>query len=278
MDWNDQTIAQLKTLWPVHRGSLRSIARIMGATYGQISGKSRLLGLQFPHKASKVVLAPESPSMIEGRTIYRGQVREAGGGTAVLKTGSDQRKLGGRIKKSRWKGLALYSLTLEERATCPRTCRQFATCYGNNMQWSVRFEHGLDLEIQIWRDLHRLARKHREGFVVRLHVLGDFYSVSYVDMWEAALQHFPGLRIFGYTHWRSETRIGAAINKLRNRNWDRFAMRTSDAQTGPRTAVIKEASQARDRIICPAQTGRTANCASCGLCWQTKKPIAFLSH
>lgn len=276
MEWGPETIAQLKRLWPVHRGKVRAIAKEMGATQGQIDGKSRILGLQFPHKAG-TVLAAESPSMLEARTIYRGQVREVTG-TPVLKTGFDQRKLGGRIIKSRWKGLALYCLTLEERATCPKTCRQLKSCYGNNMQWAVRFEHGLDLEIQIWRDLHRLSRKHKDGFVVRLHILGDFYSVSYVDMWEAALDHFPGLRIFGYTHWRSETPIGFAINRLRNRNWARFAMRTSDAQSGPRTAVIKQASQAGDRIICPAQTGKTANCSSCGLCWQTKKPIAFLSH
>lgn len=274
-EWSDHDVGELKRLWKSNGGKIRKVAKAMGRSQGSIDGKSRVLGLQFPHGKS-TILAPESPAIIEARTIFRGQVHEPG--TNVLKWADNNRKLGGKIIKSRWRGMRMYSLSLEERATCPRTCRQFQSCYGNQMQWAIRFAHGLDLEIQIWRELAVLQKRYPRGFVVRLHLLGDFPSVSYVDLWQAALQFFPALNVFGYTHWQAHTPIGAAISVIRHHHWDRFAVRTSDAQRGPRTSVIKDAVQAKGRIICPAQTGRTANCASCGLCWQTKKPIAFLAH
>jgi hypothetical protein len=31
-------------------------------------------------------------------------------------------------------------------------------------------------------------------------------------------------------------------------------------------------------ILCPVQTGKTASCTTCALCWSTKKPIRFLLH
>jgi hypothetical protein len=33
-----------------------------------------------------------------------------------------------------------------------------------------------------------------------------------------------------------------------------------------------------DSFVCPEQTGRTESCSTCGLCWATKKRVAFLQH
>jgi hypothetical protein len=191
--------------------------------------------------------------------------------------------LGPFVRKGKWKGFPIFSLTLEERATCPRTCSQWLTCYGNNMGRSIRYEAGPVLEAQIWRELIALQKQEPQGFVVRLHILGDFYSVNYVRMWKRALQTFPALHVFGYTARNSlpgrknPDPIGVAIEDLRTRMWDRFAVRTSGAHTGPRTKVIADEKDKGDAIVCPAQTrGRT--CATCALCWSTRKPIAFLQH
>ena len=37
----------------------------------------------------------------------------------LLVSGKNNRKLGGTVEKGRYKGYALYGLSLEERATCP---------------------------------------------------------------------------------------------------------------------------------------------------------------
>ena len=42
--------------------------------------------------------------------------------TDILKIGSNNDKLGGLIEKGIWAGLPIYSLTLEERKTCPTSC------------------------------------------------------------------------------------------------------------------------------------------------------------
>ena len=33
-----------------------------------------------------------------------------------------------------------------------------------------------------------------------------------------------------------------------------------------------------DAIICPQQIGKTSSCSTCGLCWQSRKRIAFIQH
>lgn len=215
--------------------------------------------------------------MLENRTRYPDRVYDAP--VDVLKSGMDQRKIGPVVTKGRWKGFRIFTLTLEERATCPPTCAQLASCYGNNMQWSSRYRHGDELQARLFLQLVRLQDRFPRGFVVRLHILGDFYSVTYVDFWALALDEFPALHVFGYTAHPANGMIGAKIAALRDKHWDRFAVRTSGAKEGPRTNVY--ASQARiprGTIYCPVQRMKSRNCGTCALCWATDKPIAFLQH
>src|SRR3990167_9551526 len=62
--------------------------------------------------------------------------------TNVLKRSIDNAKLG-KLREWRagaFKGMPLYSLTLEERATCERSCNAWSVCYGNNMPFAHRFD------------------------------------------------------------------------------------------------------------------------------------------
>lgn len=277
MKWDYQTTETLLSMWDKYGGKTRRIAREMALTPGQIASASRRLGLHYRGgKKFRKHLAEDSAPSLEARTVYPSRVRPAD--LNVLKTGDNQRKLGGRVRKGRWKGFPIFALTLEERATCPRSCRQWASCYGNNMQWAVRYQHGADLERALVRELTALQQRYYMGFVVRLHILGDFYSPGYVQFWEDALLAFPALRVFGHTHHQRGHVMGDAIAKVRDKFGDRFSIRHSDAYSGFRTSVIKSDSDAGDRIVCPAQTGRTKNCGTCALCWGSTRPIAFLEH
>ena len=90
---------------------------------------------------------------------------------------------------------------------------------------------------------------------------------------------FPALHVFGYTAWPTKTSIGAMLHTMRIDCWERFAVRTSGGlHNEPRTAVKRQADRRLGEIICPAQTGRTAACSTCGLCWQSKRPIIFKPH
>ena len=210
---------------------------------------------------------------LKGRTIFLKQVKDPSTVGRLLQPASSNGKLSkGQkvISKGKWKGMPLYSLSLEERKTCPSTCQQWRTCYGNNMPFANRIDHTGDTFLkELTQEIATLSQRHPSGFVCRLHVLGDFYSVAYTNFWAKLLTKYPELRIFGYTHRDKTSRIGSAIQKLNEAGaWIRW----SDAG-GEMSANVEG-----EGITCPEQTGKTASCMTCGLCWSTTLPINFLGH
>lgn len=278
MRWTPEREAVLRHLWGELGGSFGKIASVMGTSRGTIDGKSRQMGLQHPAHGDGISISRESAASINARTMFPSRVSDPVG--MVLKPGNYQRKIGPRVTKGAWKGFPIYCLTLEERATCPRSCNHWLSCYGNNMGQATRFKHGPALEQKVWSELRQLQEKNPRGFVVRLHILGDFYSPAYVDFWGLALDVFPALRIFGYTHRQPHTQIGQRLAAVRQSHPERFAIRTSDAAEGFRTITIENKSDAAPAILCPAQVAGTTSrtCGTCALCWSTEKPIAFLKH
>lgn len=257
--------------------------------------KTKAVGRRFRKQFNPgrgLVLQPDNAAVIEGRAMFPTQVRDVRGdtiGKGVLKSGHNSRKIGDRVVKGPWSGMAIYTLTLEERATCPRSCLHWRSCYGNGMPYAHRFKSGEGLEARLGAELSALNLKHRGGFVVRLHVLGDFYSIPYVVKWRKWLQLYEGLHVFGYTAWLPGTLIGDAILETRDRIWDRFAIRFSGLDTitipagnGARGTDlgILESSDVKT-VACPAQTDDDVCCGSCGLCWNAQPKdlrIAFQAH
>ena len=143
-------------------------------------------------------------------------------------------------------------------------------------------ESGPELISHLELELDTLNMRYRRGFVVRLHNLGDFYSVEYVRHWEEWLDRFESLHCFGYTHWTRGSEIGDAVLALRDQRWDRFAIRLSDSDEPERSANTiyrkPEARKVPEGIVCPAQRNEKVCCGSCGLCWTTDRNIAFIAH
>lgn len=272
-----------------HSGmKLRDIFRYFSdKTEGQIRGNLTRLQLHRPLTPEKVKgLRKDNYSVVQGRTIYLNRVRTASEAPDLLVSGRRQRKLGTSVTKGRLKGFPIYYLTLEERATCPETCKHWYTCYGNGMPWAWRHQAGTELEYRLENELESLQNKHPTGFLVRLHVLGDFYSVDYVHQWGRWLDRFSALYIFGYTAWSKRTEIGQALAQLTESRWERFSLRWSHGNGEPgSTTTLWEyppvAPLKRSVLICPLQTRKTRNCGTCGLCWAVAakdKIIAFVAH
>ena len=268
--------AELERRWNAGQ-SKGTIRAAMNLTSGQLAGCTMRFNLH--HRPNPRNWSSDAPFVKESRTKFPGRVSDAG---AILQSGAGQSKLGSHVTKGAWKGFPIYAITLEERATCPRTCKMWVSCFGNNMHRAKRMRHGAKLERKLWGELSALQGRHPNGFVVRAHLLGDWYSLGYLDLWHEALVHFPALRVFGYTAWPHHTKIGRAVRNLRDMQWSRFAIRTSGANFGPATVVIDRAEdKPEDAIICPAQTGKTLACGTCGLCWAPAaraKTVAFLRH
>lgn len=224
-------------------------------------------------------LRDDNKALSNGRTIFLKTVKQPDEVKRILQPASTNSKLGAGktiIERGRWRGMKLYQLVLEERRTCPKSCQQWANCYGNNMYLANRIDHRSSLFLtHLAKELSSLALRHPEGFVVRLHVLGDFYSKTYVRFWLRMMRKHPELHLFGYTHrWpEQDDGIGKEILRLNEAGaWIRFSDRGGEmsANVGP--------SSSEEDIQCPQELGKTKSCLTCGLCWQTTRSIKFLEH
>ena len=235
-----------------------------------------------PHSTSKkpLTLPADHPAVVEGRSLFRVSANEHKRATArILVSGHNSRKIGKTVTKGALKGFPIYTLTLAERATCPRDCSMWLSCYGNRSPWSIRWPAGAETEAKIETELLELQGQHPGGFLCRLHVLGDFYSVEYVERWAAWLDRFPALHVFGFTA-RHDDEIASAIQRIAEKNWIRWAIRSSDAkQAGLPASKVIGTSEAVDGIICPAQLHKTGSCGTCTLCWSAPaRTILFHAH
>jgi len=203
----------------------------------------------------------------------------------MLMPGTNNAKLGGYVTAGKWQGSAMYSLTLPERTTCPTTCQQWDNCYGNNMPFAHRFDpDGPDFYNLLEQQLTKLDKKHAgEGYVVRLHVLGDFFSLKYVSWWVQRLRFPPELKLFGYTHPPFRSPIGQVIYSLNLTQPDRWQIRFSDDLNAPLSAVVTKDKDyvaiKGSEVVCPEQRNQTPSCAACGLCWSAPlRRIVFVEH
>jgi hypothetical protein len=223
-----------------------------------------------------------------GRSIfYRKGVKPVSAVKRVLVSGHSNVKIGRDVRKGKlFRDYWIYTLTLEERATCPRSCGHWESCYGNNMPWAKRIEHGKPLLRALENEIRDLLftkwgrPRPRVGILIRLHALGDFWSPEYVAFWDGMLKLHPRLAVFGYTARRLDDPIGYAIARVKYRHGRRFAIRYSDGGFDDDCTVsIREEDECPpDAFICPEQTGKTRGCGTCGLCWNSTRNVAFLEH
>lgn len=232
-----------------------------------------------------IVLPGYHQAVRSARTLFPSRVFAPDEVARLLKDGHQSRKIGRTITKGHRRGWPIFTLTLEERATCPRSCLEWQTCYGNRMQAAERIEAtGPDNARAVMNALShevvRLAEEFPRGFLVRLHVLCDFFSADYVAFWAGLLRDVPALHLFGFTANAPDSVIGIAVAKMiAASGWDRAAIRFSGAD-GPDCAsrVIGPGEIDNLAIVCPAQTGGTDCCATCALCWASTRSIAFRRH
>lgn len=228
-----------------------------------------------------MVLKDTHPAVLGARTLFPSRVLPAQPDIALFKSGENSRKIGSHVTKGMWKGMPIYTLTLEERSTCPKYCEHWHDCFGNKMHWSTRWEQGINLEEKIDYHLGILAKKFPGGFVVRLHVLGDFYKLRYVQWWKCMMFEYPNLHVFGYTRLERDSRMGDMIDLLNKIYPTRWRVRWSE-RGGEMGTVTSEDVTLRGNtpqgIVCPAQTDDSDCCGTCGLCWNSSRPIVFLNH
>jgi len=217
-------------------------------------------------------------------TRYQKSKKSLGGYSHDILKKPSSAKLGGAgryVKKGKLKGAEVYTLTLTERETCPSSCGHWDDCYGNNMPFAHRLEHGPELEsrlmVEVADKCYKAMAKGRK-VLVRLHVLGDFYSAHYVHVWHSLMSQFSNLNVWGYTHVTANDNYDTynALHRMRIEHGDRWAVRWSD--TGGAFSANSEELNYKG-IVCPEQEGKTQACTTCSLCWDAPdKNIIFKTH
>ena len=236
----------------------------------------------------------------KNRTLFPKTVKSVlamTGSEEVLKL-STNKKLGNKVTIGKFKGFPIYTLTLEERKTCPSDCGHYKKCYGNNMHLAIRYKADKALLEALRARLAQLHAKHPKGFLVRLHVLGDFFSPAYVRFWRDQLNLFPSLHIYGYSARKALDPIGEELDIVRKSFPTRFVIRASGNFQRRLSALSydnpksEKLIQSKKAFLCPTQithkesrtiakkgeTTLVPNCGACGLCWTSNKPVVFLTH
>ena len=223
----------------------------------------------------------ETDYIKEGRTRYSKSVKPVSAMRNLLVSGHSNVKIGRDVRKGKFRGYWIYTLSLEERKTCPSSCQHWQSCYGNNMPFAKRIDH-TDPEFlpRLETEIARLCKTHKKGVLIRLHALGDFYSAEYVIFWRRMLLNHENLAIFGYTARTMETIIGAWVARTNFDFQERCMIRFSNGglPTMSTLSIKDETSKHDGAFICPEQSGKTQCCATCGACWSTTKNVAFMEH
>jgi hypothetical protein len=139
----------------------------------------KLKGVERKQEPKQLAFDARHPAFIEGRSIFsRKGVRKPADIKNLLVSGHSNVKIGNDVRVGLFKGYRIFTLTLQERATCPRSCLNWTTCYGNNMPYASRVDHTdkVEFERRLETEVETLLRKPWPGILVRLHALGDFFS------------------------------------------------------------------------------------------------------
>lgn len=111
------------------------------------------------------------------------------------------------------------------------------------------------------------------GELTNLLVSGENSKKIGARITKGPLRGFPA-------RWRREDPIAVELLRLVVARRERFAIRFSNAPVDEDSTVSIEhpIQKPADAVICPAQVGKTESCATCGLCWHSRRRIAFLQH
>lgn len=184
------------------------------------------------------------------------------------------------IRKGEFAGYVIFTLTLEERATCPTYCYHWDDCYGNNMAFAHRFNAGPALEAALEREVAEHCSIYK-GVIVRLHVLGDFYSTEYALLWGKLLNRHANLAVWGFTGHRKDSNVGHILDLIRQTYGTRFSVRFSNAPDEVFSANSTEVAEpvSGKSAVCPEQTGAAESCATCTFCWSAQtRQVLFVTH
>ena len=172
----------------------------------------------------------------------------------------------------------LPSFSLPVITTCPGMtpfCERY--CYGLkgnfNLQ-NVKDANDRRLEASLRNDFVDIVVKEirqTKTPAFRLHVVGDFFIVEYVEKWIRIATTLNNVIFFGSTRaWRCDF-LSEAVKRFRD--MDNVYLKASTDLTDSVHPCVgwNVWSVEGQGLACPHDEGKVANCFVCKRCWTTKK-------
>ncbi len=186
-------------------------------------------------------------------------------------------KVKAQVSRQNVKVGVLPNFSLPVLKTCPgKTEFCGRLCYGlrgrlSQQKIRVLYERNLEASKQasFVRQIVRAVLKTKpEAF--RLHVIGDFYSVEYVERWIEIANRLPDVKFFGSTRSWRVLRLRDAVTSFRDlpNVYLRASIDLTHLDRPPCSWRVWSIEGEGDR--CPHDYGLVENCVTCKKCWQTK--------
>ena len=110
-----------------------------------------------------------------------------------------------------------------------------------------------------------------KALAFRLHVVGDFYSIEYIEKWANIANRLPFVMFFGSTRsWRCDF-LTVDIKRFRDLKnvYMKASVDLTDTLT-PEDCGWNVWSVEGEGMPCPHDEGKVENCAACKRCWTLK--------
>jgi hypothetical protein len=151
--------------------------------------------------------------------------------------------------------------------------------------WNKNLQHFLSDEEELERKLVNILKVNLMPIAVRIHSSGDFFSSNYIKFWLRIINQTPHVKYWAYTRsWvipelmADLTELKSAPNLQLFASWDNTMPISPD---GWRTSVVYTENEILHNkgIICPEQSGKSPNCATCNYCIaKNNGDIYFILH
>lgn len=167
--------------------------------------------------------------------------------------------------------------------SCPGAsswCKE--NCYAKRIDGWVRLVH----EVNTHEHGELVAKLPKDAYLVRLHVSGDFDSVTYIQSWINLVRTNPKADFWGYTRSWNVPELYPSLCTLRDLpNMQLFASVDTTMplpDTGWRLAWIEGDPRLKDNtgaVRCPEEFGSMPNCQACGFCFSPRaRDVVFKCH
>lgn len=158
---------------------MRARSIVHGGQRRPYGGISRFHGTAAHGDRAAAELPADHPAVVEDRTLFPRSVLTAGQSPRLLISGQNSAKIGDRITKGAWRGLRVYTFSLEERATCPPSCTLLRECLvpetlvlTADLRWVPLGDLSLGDRIAAFDDEAQPGRQHRMTRIAEVEALG----------------------------------------------------------------------------------------------------------